>query len=342
MREARSLGSRSKFHLRLRECQARRLSPPRAHGSTRGTFRANPRYKPGAVQMIAPRLFPSYKSCRMAIRTIWPLALPIVFYATAAWAQAPPANVNPCQPQQQAAAAPPPAFQPVQPQESGAPPLPVPQNQRLSKREKFKFFVRYTYSPYTFAGAGFNAGMAQATGGWHSYGGGMQGYGKRYAAALADTESGAFFGGFLFPVLLQEDPRYLRSTSRNTMPRIGYALSRVLVTHDEHGNKKPNLSLILGAFASSGLANAYYPREDRGVGDTAARVGNGLLSTAEMNLLREFWPDISRKIRKHEPKRLQKLEQSPRIKKIEQMMLGPVAPPPCSPAKSQPEQTDNH
>jgi len=278
----------------------------------------------------------------MVVRAIWRGGLLGLLCATAAWAQAPPANANPCQPQQQASAAPPPAIQPVQPQESGAPALPVAQNQQLSKREKFKVFVRYTYSPYTFAGAGFNAGLAQATGGWHSYGGGMEGYGKRYGAALADTESGAFFGGFLFPVLLHEDLRYFRSTSQNTKPRIGYALSRVLVTRDVRGNRTPNLSLIMGVFASSGLANAYYPRENRSFGDTAARAGNGLLSTAEMNLLREFLPDIRNKLRKHEPKRIQKLEESPRVSKIEQMMIGPVAPPPCPAADSHPEKTSDH
>ena len=202
--------------------------------------------------------------------------------------------------------------------------------------------MRYTYSPYTFAGAGFNAGMAQATGGWRYYGGGMEGYGKRYGAALADTESGAFFGAFLFPVLLHEDPRYIRSASRKMVPRAGYALSRVFVTRDENGKKTPNFSLTLGAFASSALANAYYPRGDRTAGDAAARAANGLLSTGEMNLLREFWPDISRRFRKHEPKRLQKLEQNPRIEKIEEMMLGPVAPPPCPPPETHPEKNTDH
>jgi len=278
----------------------------------------------------------------MAVRTIWRLTLPIIFCATATWAQAPAANATPCQPQQQASAAPPPAIQPVQPQQSGAPALPVAQNQQLSKREKFKVFLRYTYSPYTFAGAGFNAGMAQATGGWRYYGGGMEGYGKRYGAALADTESGALFGAFLLPVLLHEDPRYIRSTSHKMVPRAAYALSRVFVTHDEHGKKTPNFSLTLGVFASSAIANAYYPRGDRTAGDAAVRAANALLSTGEMNLLREFLPDIRRKFNKHEPKRLQKLEESPRVAKIEQMMLGPVAPPPCPPAESHPEKTSDH
>jgi len=280
----------------------------------------------------------------MAVRRISRGGLLVVLYALAGWTQTQPADANPCLlPQQQAMASPPAAIQPVQPQESGARALPVAQNQQLSKHEKFKVFVQYTYSPYTFAGAGFNAGLAQATGGWHSYGGGMEGYGKRYGASLADTESGAFFGAFLFPVLLHEDPRYIRSTSHKMVPRAEYALSRVFVTHDEHGDKKPNFSLTLAAFASSALANAYYPRENRGAGDTAARAANGLLSTGEMNLLREFFPDIVRKFRKREPKSLQKLEQNPRVEKIEEMMLGPTAPPPCPPAKSPPPPpTDNH
>ncbi len=263
----------------------------------------------------------------------------MVLCAIAGWAQAQPANADPCtpQPQQWAAATPPSAVQPGKPEES-RPPTPLPY-QALSKRQKFNVFVQHTYSPYTLAGAAFDAGLAQATGSWHSYGGGMEGYGKRFGASLADSESGAFFGRFLFPVLLHEDPRYLRSASQDTMPRIGYALSRVLVTHDDRGNKRPNFSLILSVFASSGLGNTYYPREERGFGDTTVRAGGDLVSGAGMNVLREFWPDIKQKFKKHEPKRIQRLEESPRVSKIEQMVLGPTAPPPCPPPESHPSET---
>jgi hypothetical protein len=264
----------------------------------------------------------------------------VVLCSTAASAQASPqAEAKPCESQQQIATATPPATpEPVESAKTGAAVLPVAQNQQLRPGEKFKVFLRYTYSPYTFAGVAFNAGISQATGGWYSYGGGMQGYGKRFGAALADTESGAFFGAFLFPVLLHEDPRYFRSKSHGTLSRAGYAVSRVFVTRNEHGGNTTNFSLISGALAASGLANAYYPREDRGAGDTMARAGNGLLSVVEMNLLREFWPDISRKFKKHEPETLKKLEENPHVKKIEQMMMGPVASSPCTPPQRQPEQ----
>jgi hypothetical protein len=265
----------------------------------------------------------------------------ILIWAIACGGQVRPPEANPCpgRSQQEAALIPAPAVQPVQPEKP--PPRSPVAYQSLSKSEKFKVFVRYTYSPYTFAGTAFDAGLAQATAAWRSYGGGMEGYGKRFGASLADNESGAFFGRFLFPVLLREDPRYLRSTSQKTVHRIGYAVSRVLVTRGDNGNERPNLALMLSAFAAAGLANTYYPREERGLADTAARAGADLLSTASMNLLREFWPDIRQKLKRHEPKAIQKLEQSPPVNKIQQMMMGPTAPPHCPPAESHP-QTANH
>jgi len=66
------------------------------------------------------------------------------------------------------------------------------------------------------------------------------------------------------------------------------------------------------------------------------------LSTGERSLLREFMPDIKRKFRKHAPKRLQKLEERPRVAKIEEMMLGAFAAPPCPPGESHPEKTGDH
>jgi len=264
-----------------------------------------------------------------------PSLLVIAFCALPAVCQTQPADAGPCAlPQQSAAAMPAPGVQPATAEEGrGETSRPY---RGLSNRDKFNVFVQYAYSPYTFAGAAFDAGVAQAVGGWHSYGGGMEGYSKRFGASLADSESGTFFGRFLFPVLLHEDPRYLRSTSTAPLPRIEYALSRVLVTHDDDGNKRPNFSLVLSVFASSGMANLYYPRVDRGPGDTAARAGGDFLSVAEMNLLREFWPDIARKFRKHEPKRIQRLEESPRVAKIEEMVMGPTATAPCPRSQQQP------
>ncbi len=275
----------------------------------------------------------------MSVPTIGQVGLLIVLCAIAGWAQAPAADPCQSQPQQQAAAAPPPAIQPARPQDSGAQPSPPPPppNQQLSKREKFNVFVRHTYSPYTFGGAVFDAGMAQATGAWHSYGGGMEGYGKRYGASLANQESGVFFGWFLYPTLFHQDPRYPYRGTGGFFDRAGYAMSRVLITRGDSGRQQFNYSHVSATFTAAGLANTYYPRNLRTFGNTMGNAGMGLVSDAGMNLLREFWPDMRKKFRKHAPDRIKRLEEKPSVAKIERAIEGvPNSPPekPCPPTNS--------
>jgi hypothetical protein len=94
-------------------------------------------------------------------------------------------------------------------------------------------------------------------------------------------------------VLLHEDPRYFRIASGTRKSRTGYALSRVFVTRTDAGGTRFNWSKLLGGFTSSGLSNLYYPSENRGAGFTFTGVAFGYLGEASMNLVKEFWPDIS-------------------------------------------------
>ena len=162
----------------------------------------------------------------------------------------------------------------------------------LTAQEKFDIFWRSTYSPYTFLSAAFDAGWAEASGDSRQYGWGPQGFGKRYGAALADSESGIFFGRFLFPVLYKQDPRYFRKGKGGVLHRFLYATSRVVITREDDGRDAANMSNLLGTLSASTLSNAYYPADKRGVRRTFIRSSNGLASEAETNLFREFWPDI--------------------------------------------------
>jgi len=238
------------------------------------------------------------------------------------------ATPSPCPPQPAptvvAASGPAPVYQvnPAPPQmsnEAGA---------RLTSGQKFNVFVHSTYSPYTFVTSIFNAGMAQAAGDWYSYGGGMEGYGKRFGASLANTESGVFFGSFLYPTIFHQDPRYFAERHGTAMHRVAYAASRVLITKNDSGLTTFNSSHVLASFTASSLANSYYPREDRSFGDTMVRASGALLNDAITNVLREFWPDIRRKLVRHEPATIKRLEENPTVTKIEQMMSPPL-PPTC-------------
>jgi hypothetical protein len=174
----------------------------------------------------------------------------------------------------------------------------------LSARCKFDLFLRQTYSPYTFVSAGFQATIDQAEWQWPHYGGGMQGWGKRFGATLADTESRRFIQTFALSTILHQDPRYFPSRQRAFISRVFYAATRVTITRDDSGRETFNSSEFLGALFASALQNSYYPRQDRNLGETMNRFGGALGSDAIGNLLHEFTPDMKRLFRKHAPKRI--------------------------------------
>jgi hypothetical protein len=179
----------------------------------------------------------------------------------------------------------------------------------LSSNCKFHLFVKQTYSPYTFASAGFEATWAQATAQWPQYGGGMAGFGKRFGSALADTESRRFIQSFALSTILHQDPRYFPSARRTLVSRAWYAATRVVVTKNDDGRSTLNSSEFLGALFTSALQNSYYPRHYRTCDNTMTRFEGALSSDATTYLLREFTPDLKRLFQKHAPRAVQRIEE---------------------------------
>jgi hypothetical protein len=179
----------------------------------------------------------------------------------------------------------------------------------LSNRCKFRLFLGTTYSPYTFASAGFEATEAQAADQWPHYGGGMQGWSRRFGATLANTESRRFIQGFALSTILHEDPRYFPSPKRGLFPRAWYSATRVVITKNDRGDSTFNTSELLGTLLTSALQNGYYPRQDRTFGDTMDRFSGALSSDVIGNLLRECTPDMKRLFRRHAPKKVLRIEE---------------------------------
>src|SRR5580693_5725750 len=121
----------------------------------------------------------------------------------------------------------------------------------LSRHCKFELVMHQTYSPYTFASAGSDATWAQMWAQWPQYGGGMQGWGKRLGATLADEESRRFIKNFVLASLLHEDPRYFPSGRNGFVSRAWYAATRVLITRDDYGRDVFNQAEFLGASFTS-------------------------------------------------------------------------------------------
>jgi Carboxypeptidase regulatory-like domain len=159
----------------------------------------------------------------------------------------------------------------------------------LSARQKFELAWKSSVDPVTFGVTGAIAGIEQWQNDFSGYGGGWQGYGKRYGASYADLLSGTFIGSAILPSLLKQDPRYFYRGSGSTKSRLLYAIANAVICKGDNGKWQPNYSDILGSLAAGGLSNLYYPASNRnGVGLTFETALIGIGATAGVNVLQEF------------------------------------------------------
>jgi hypothetical protein len=167
----------------------------------------------------------------------------------------------------------------------------------LELKDKFVLFVQDSLDPVTFLGSGFWAGMDQASDNDPSFGQGAAGYGKRFAANLAGQASSKFFSDFAYPSSFSEDPRYYRLAHGSMRKRFLHAATHVFVAYRVDGTNMPNYSEWLGTASAVALSNTYHPDNERGIRPASRRVGYSILQDMGFDVLREFWPEISRKLK---------------------------------------------
>lgn len=167
----------------------------------------------------------------------------------------------------------------------------------LTPSGKFHLFLRDSIHPVTFIAAGWNAGLSQADDDDPTFGQGAEGYGKRYAAALADHVSSDFFHTFVFPVIFRQDPRYYRQGYGSGRSRFAHAVKHVFVARSDDGTAMFNFSEWLATISAVALSNTYHPGNDRGVGPATGRIAANISTDAAVDVLREFWPEVVRKFK---------------------------------------------
>ncbi len=177
---------------------------------------------------------------------------------------------------------------------------PEPNVPPLTVKQKFVLFAKETFDPFTFAESAAGAGISQAHNGDPVYGRGSGAYADRFGAAFTDVATQNFFSDALLASWFHEDPRYFRRGPEFSFwYRVGYAISRVVVTRTDSGKDRFNFSGILGMSMGIGLSNAYYPDPSVNGSEVASRFGTSLAASAVGNLLPEFWPDIHEKLFRH-------------------------------------------
>jgi hypothetical protein len=166
----------------------------------------------------------------------------------------------------------------------------------LTPRGKLAIAWQDTTDRAIFFQGALIAGIGQATNSNPSFGQGMEGYAKRFGAAYADFGLQNFMTEGLFPSVLHQDPRYFRRSNGSGHSRLAYAISRLFITRTDSGKPQFNYSELVGGATSLAISNSYYP-DGRNIRDNLGRYTLQLGFDAASNVLKEFWPDLKRKLR---------------------------------------------
>jgi hypothetical protein len=187
----------------------------------------------------------------------------------------------------------------------------------LTSGQKFKVVARGAFDKIEFPWYGVLAGISQAENSEPGYGQGWEGYAKRYGSAFADGTIENFMVGAVMPSILHQDPRFFQTSQGTFSHRAGYAVSRIFVTRTDSGHSQFNYSEMIGSALSATIStNAYHPRafitrrfdpttdmvtyvhnaSSRTLPNTLSVWGTQILYDTITIVIKEFWPDIHRKM----------------------------------------------
>jgi hypothetical protein len=166
----------------------------------------------------------------------------------------------------------------------------------LTSGQKFRLATAgvFDWAAYPFNGA--LAAIAQAKNDPKEWSQGWAAYGKRYGANFADNSIGTYMTTAIFPSLLHEDPRYYQLGKGSFAHRAYHGVNRLFVTRTDSGHDHFNYSESVGNAVAAAISNIYHVPSDRTASRNASTFAFLILYDGLSNELKEFWPDIRRKV----------------------------------------------
>jgi hypothetical protein len=182
----------------------------------------------------------------------------------------------------------------------------------LTWKQKYEAVARGTFDPVQYPWWAFLASLDQAANSDAQLGQGWKGYAERYGLVAGDGIIENFMTQAVFPSILRQDPRFFQTSQGSFVHRSGYSITRIVITRGDSGHRQFNYSEIFGSgFAAAISTYSYHPRSafistpsnphefvdsDRTFRNFASTWGTQVSLDTMTIVIKEFWPDIRRKI----------------------------------------------
>lgn len=166
----------------------------------------------------------------------------------------------------------------------------------MTPKQKAILAGKDVIDPFNFLTIGMISAFSVATDSHSSYGPGMEGFAKLSAVSLTQDMTNEFFGTFLIPSIVHQDPHYHRMPNASYKRRIAHCIYQVAWTQGDNGKGMFNYGNVVGGLFEEAIGDTYVPYRDTGWAASAARYGTALATDPIGNFITEFFPDLARHI----------------------------------------------
>jgi hypothetical protein len=171
-----------------------------------------------------------------------------------------------------------------------------PEVKPLTPKEKARLAVRNVLDPFNAVTILGQSAIAVGSDAHSPYGPGMPGFARNVGVSYTQDITGEFFGTFLIPSIVHQDPHYHRMPNTSIPRRFGHAIAQVVWTQGDNGKGMLNYANLVGFAFDDEISNLYVPGRATNLPASAARYGTGLAIAPTDNFITEFLPDVARHI----------------------------------------------
>jgi hypothetical protein len=171
-----------------------------------------------------------------------------------------------------------------------------PEVKPMTPKEKALLAARNVADPFnaiTILGISAIAVAADAD---SPYGPGMKGFGRYVGVSYSQDITSEFFGTFLIPSIVHQDPHYHRMPNASIPRRVEHAITQVVWTQGDNGKGMVNYGNLVGFAIDDEIGNFYVPGQQTNLPASAERYGIGVATAPIDNFVTEFVPDVARHI----------------------------------------------
>ncbi|MHB1796603.1 MAG: hypothetical protein ACYCPO_16775 [Acidobacteriaceae bacterium] len=170
----------------------------------------------------------------------------------------------------------------------------------LTARDNLRSAVKGIIDPFNLMTIAGDAAIGIGSDSHTPYGPGMGGFAKYTGVSLTEDMTGEFFGTFLVPSLMHQDPHYHREPFLPIKRRILHSIVQVAWAQGYTGQPMLNYANFVGGIATAVVSNTFVPGPGRqGFSSTAGRLALAFAISPSGNLIEEFVPDLASRINLH-------------------------------------------